>query len=73
LGKRGFGEAYQYSRLRETDEKAEKMLVEQNAELRKQTKIAKNFIALGLDNTTIAKGTGLTGEQIEELRNEMKE
>lgn len=30
--------------------------------------IAENFIALGLDNATIAKGTGLTIEQIEELR-----
>jgi hypothetical protein len=32
--------------------------------------IAKNFIALGLENTTIAKGTGLTVEQIEKLRSE---
>ena len=32
--------------------------------------IARNFIALGLDNDTIAKGTNLTIEQIEHLRNE---
>jgi predicted transposase/invertase (TIGR01784 family) len=32
--------------------------------------IAKNFISIGLDNETIAKGTGLTVEQIEQLRNE---
>jgi len=32
--------------------------------------IARNFIALNLDNATIAKGTGLTVEQIEQLRNE---
>ena len=31
--------------------------------------IAKNFITLGLDNDTIAKGTDLTVEQIEQLRN----
>jgi predicted transposase/invertase (TIGR01784 family) len=30
--------------------------------------IAKNFIVMGLDNITIAKGTGLTVEQIEYLR-----
>jgi predicted transposase/invertase (TIGR01784 family) len=30
--------------------------------------IAKNFIVMGLDNITIAKGTGLTVEQIEHLR-----
>jgi predicted transposase/invertase (TIGR01784 family) len=30
--------------------------------------VAKNFIALGLDNDTIAKGTDLTVEQIEQLR-----
>ncbi|TAE18400.1 MAG: hypothetical protein EAZ95_04165 [Bacteroidetes bacterium] len=32
--------------------------------------IARNFIALGLDNDTIAKGTNLTMEQIERLRHE---
>jgi predicted transposase/invertase (TIGR01784 family) len=38
----------------------------------REIEIAKNFIALGLDNTTIAKGTGLTTEQIEKLRTEIK-
>ncbi len=38
------------------------------AKQEKAVEIAKNFIALGLDNATIAKGTGLTVEQIEELR-----
>jgi hypothetical protein len=33
--------------------------------------IAKNFIALNLESATIAKGTGLTVEQIEELRKTM--
>jgi predicted transposase/invertase (TIGR01784 family) len=36
----------------------------------KAFEIAKNLISLGLDNPTIAKGTGLTIEQIEQLRNE---
>jgi predicted transposase/invertase (TIGR01784 family) len=65
-------EAYEYSRLRETDEKAEKILVEENAKWSTQVEIAKNFIAMGLDNATIAKGTDLTIEQIEHLRNEKK-
>jgi len=34
--------------------------------------IARNLITLNLDNTTIAKGTGLTVEQIEKLRAELK-
>jgi len=34
--------------------------------------IASNFIALGLDNETIEKGTGLKIEQIEQLRKEIK-
>ncbi len=65
-------EAYEYSRLRETDEKAEKILVEETTKLSTQVEIAKNFIAMGLDNSTIAKGTDLTIEQIEQLRNEKK-
>ena len=35
-----------------------------------RTEIARNFITLGLDNATVAKGTDLTVEQVEELRNE---
>jgi hypothetical protein len=62
-------EAYEYAQMRETDEKAEKLLVERKAKI----EIAQNFITLGLDNNTIAKGIGLTVEQIEELRNETKE
>ncbi len=34
----------------------------------REIEIAKNFILLGLDNATIAKGTDLTVEQIEQLR-----
>jgi predicted transposase/invertase (TIGR01784 family) len=38
----------------------------------REIEIARNFIALNLDNATIAKGTGLSVEQIEQLRNEIK-
>ena len=36
----------------------------------RNVEIAKNFIVMGLDNITIAKGTDLTFEQIEDLRSE---
>jgi predicted transposase/invertase (TIGR01784 family) len=36
----------------------------------RNVEIAKNFIVMGLDNITIAKGTDLTVEQIEDLRSE---
>jgi predicted transposase/invertase (TIGR01784 family) len=39
------------------------------AKQEEKIEVAKNFITLGLDNDTIAKGTGLTVEQIEQLRN----
>jgi hypothetical protein len=60
-------DAYEYARMRETDEVAREMFVEQKAKI----EIAKNLIALSLDNDTIAKGTNLTIEQIEELRKEI--
>jgi RNA-splicing ligase RtcB len=62
-------EAYEYERMRETDEKAEKMLVEENS----QKKIAKNLISLGSENDFIVKATDLTLEQVEQLRNEISE
>jgi len=58
-------EAYQYSRIRETDEIAEKMLVLE--------KVAKSLLQTTLTNEDIAKHTGLTLEQIEHLRNEKQE
>lgn len=62
-------EEYDYARMRETDDKAEQMLVEQKAELRKQLEIATNLISLASNNEFIIKATGLTIEQIETLRN----
>jgi len=50
-------------------EAEERIRKEEN--LKKAVEIAKNLISLGLDNATIAKGTGLSPEQIEILRKEM--
>jgi predicted transposase/invertase (TIGR01784 family) len=55
-------EAYQYARMRETDEMAEKMLVLE--------KVARKLIKRNLTNEEIAEDTGLQVEQIEQLRNE---
>jgi len=63
-------EAYDYAFMREEDERAKLDKAEQKGEQKKQIEIAKNFISLGLDNDTIAIGTGLTVEQIKALRNE---
>ena len=54
--------------MRETDEVAEKMLVEE----KKAISIAKNLINLGSENDFIFKATDLNVEQIEQLRNETK-
>ncbi len=58
-------EAYQYAQLREMDDVAREMLVEE----KKAKKIATNAIQKGLDNKTIAELTELSIEQIEQLRN----
>jgi predicted transposase/invertase (TIGR01784 family) len=42
----------------------------EETELNRNIEIAKKFITLGIDNATIANGTGLTVEQILQLRNE---
>ncbi len=63
-------DAYEYARLRETDDKAEKMLVVEKAKNQRDIEIAKNMITEGFDNQTIARLTGLNPEQIEQLRNE---
>ena len=58
-------EAYQYARMRETDEITREMFVEE----KKATLIAKKLIKRNLTNEEIAEDTGLTVEQIEQLRN----
>jgi predicted transposase/invertase (TIGR01784 family) len=65
-------DAYEYARMRETDDKAEKMLVEQKAKQEEKFEIAIKLIKRNLTNEEIAEDTGLTIEQIEALRNEKK-
>ena len=45
-----------------------RLVAEDTVRQDRNIEIAKNFIVMGLDNITIAKGTGLTVEQIEHLR-----
>jgi predicted transposase/invertase (TIGR01784 family) len=63
-------EEYEYARMRETDEIAEKMLVEEKAKMQEKLEMAKNSLAEGFDDKLISKLTGLTIEQIQELRAE---
>ena len=48
---------------------SEALTLKIEAEEKVKQEIAKNLMAMGLDNATIAKGTGLTLAQIEQLRN----
>lgn len=59
-------EEYEYARMRETDEITREMLVDENA----RKEVAKKAIGKGSDNDFIADITGLTLEQIQELRME---
>jgi predicted transposase/invertase (TIGR01784 family) len=63
-------EEYEYARMRETDDIAREMLVEEKAKLEKQIEMAKIMLEDNESNVKIAKYTGLTIEQIEQLRNE---
>ncbi len=66
-------EAYQYARMRETDDIAREMLVEEKAKLSNQIEIAKRMLTDNESNERIAKYTGLTLEQIEKLVAEIEE
>lgn len=66
-------EEYEYARMRETDEVAEKLLVEEKAKMQEKLEIAKNAIVEGSKNEFISKITGLSVEQIEHLRKATKE
>ena len=56
--------------MRETDEIAEKMLLQEKTKQQRNIEIAKNAILEGSTNEFIAKITGLTVKQIKTLRNE---
>jgi ribosomal protein L10 len=59
--------------MRETDEITREMLVEEKAKRERDSEIAVNSILAGLQNDLIAQITGLTIEQIQELRNAAKQ
>lgn len=61
-------EAYQYERMRETDELTREMFVEE----KKAITIARKLINRNLTNDEIAEDTGLTLEQVAHLLNETK-
>jgi predicted transposase/invertase (TIGR01784 family) len=63
-------EAYEYAFMREEDERAKLDQAEKKGEQKKQIDIAKSLLQTALTNEDIAKHTGLTIEQIEQLRNE---
>jgi predicted transposase/invertase (TIGR01784 family) len=62
-------EEYEYARMRETDEITREMLVEEN----KAKQMARIMLAENEPDNKIAKYTGLTFEQIQELRPETKQ
>ncbi|MDW8295849.1 MAG: Rpn family recombination-promoting nuclease/putative transposase [Raineya sp.] len=64
-------EAYEYARMRETDEKAEKIKAEFKGRKEREKEIAQNAIRKSFDNQTISELTGLSVEEIEALRKEM--
>ncbi|WP_448529112.1 Rpn family recombination-promoting nuclease/putative transposase [Raineya sp.] len=64
-------EAYEYARMRETDEKTEKMKAEEMGMLREKQSVAFKAIQKGFDNETISELTGLSVQEIEKLRKEI--
>lgn len=53
--------------MRETDEIARELFVEEKARMQEKIDIAKKLIGLGLDNVSISQATDLKIEQIEQL------
>jgi predicted transposase/invertase (TIGR01784 family) len=66
-------EAYEYARMRETDEIAREMLVEEKTEQRRNIEIAKKLLQSPLSDEDISNYIGLTLEQIQELRAELNQ
>jgi predicted transposase/invertase (TIGR01784 family) len=61
-------DAYEYARIRETDEIAREMFIEEKAKIQEKMEMAKKAIKKGFDNHTIVELAELTLEQIEALR-----
>jgi hypothetical protein len=66
----GYNRYLDYLHVKASDALSLQIEAEEKIKNQKTIEIAKNFIAVGLDNLTIATGTGLPIEQIEQLRNE---
>ncbi len=65
-------EEYEYALMRETDEIARELFVEETAKYKEKIEIAKNAILEGAEDKFIAKITSLTIKQIEQIRNDIK-
>ncbi|MBC8112032.1 MAG: hypothetical protein H7Y04_13305 [Verrucomicrobia bacterium] len=61
-------EEYEYARMRETDEIAREMFVEEKTRDNERKEIAKKMLKRGTAIEIIAEDTGLTLEQIQELQ-----
>lgn len=66
----GYNRYLDYLHVKASEALSLKIEAEDNVRRKEKIEIAQKFILLGLDNTTIAEGTGLSIEQIEQLRNE---
>jgi predicted transposase/invertase (TIGR01784 family) len=67
----GYNRYLDYLHLKASEALSLQIEAEEKVRRSEKIEIAKNLISLGLDNATIAKGTGLSIEQIETLRKEM--
>jgi predicted transposase/invertase (TIGR01784 family) len=63
-------EAYEYARMRESDDIAREMFIEEKAKNQRNIEIAKSLLLTQMSNEEIAKHTGLTIEMIANLRYE---
>ena len=60
-------EEYEYAKMRETDEIAERMLIKEKGKMESKMEIAKNLKENQVDISIISKSTGLSIEEIERL------
>ena len=67
----GYNRYLDYLHLKASEALSLRLEAEEKVKKDKAVEIAKNLILLGLDNETIEKGTGLTIEQIVQLRKEV--
>jgi predicted transposase/invertase (TIGR01784 family) len=68
----GYNRYLDYLHLKASEALSLRAEAEEKIRNQRSVEIAKNAILEGFDNAMIAKLTGLTIEQIEQLRNEMK-